>query len=327
MNLYTPPFPINHVTAQHVETLVANAGALRLGLGELPCGARIIDAGIEYAGSIEAGRLIAEICMGMLGKVSLQAAGQVPGWSAHLCVHSQNPVDACLGSQYAGWSLKHGEGKGAFFALGSGPGRILARKEKLYEELTVEDAGPVATLVLEVDSIPPDELAQKIADECGVRHDNLNLILTPTRSMAGTTQVVARVLEVSMHKAHELHFPLQDIVDGVGSAPLPPPAPDFLNAMGRTNDAILFGGAVHLYVNGSDEAAEALANKLPSSASRDYGRPFAAVFKDYEYDFFKIDPMLFSPARVSVTALQSGRTFSAGAIDMALLGESFGVAW
>lgn len=326
LDMYTPPFPINHVTAQEVETLVANAGGLRLAIGKLPCGARVIDAGIEAQGSIEAGRWIAEICMGMLGTVSLQGAGPVVGWTPHLCVHSRNPVTACLGSQYAGWSLRHGEGKKAFHALGSGPARIFARKEKLYDELSVADAGSVATLVLEVDRLPPDELAQRIAEDCGVRPESLNLILTPTRSMAGTTQVVARVLEVALHKAHELHFPLEDIVDGMGSAPLPPPAADFLQAMGRTNDAILFGGSVHLYVNGEDDAARALAHALPSSASQDYGQPFAQVFKHYEYDFFKIDPMLFSPAQVRVTALQSGNTFCAGDIDTALLGQSFGVA-
>jgi methenyltetrahydromethanopterin cyclohydrolase len=64
---------------------------------------------------------------------------------------------------------------------------------------------------------------------------------------------------------------------------------------------------------------------LPSGASRDYGRPFADIFKAFEYDFFKIDPMLFSPARVSVTAMDSGSTFRAGAIDEALLRRSFGV--
>ena len=58
-----------------------------------------------------------------------------------------------------------------------------------------------------------------------------------------------------------------------------PPAADFLTAMGRTNDAILFGGQVQLFVETGDAEAEALAASLPSSASRDYGRPFAEVFK------------------------------------------------
>jgi methenyltetrahydromethanopterin cyclohydrolase len=128
-----------------------------------------------------------------------------------------------------------------------------------------------------------------------------------------------------MHKAHALGFDLSAIRDGIGSAPLPPPAPDFMTAMGRTNDAILFAGQVQLYVSGEDDAAEDLARRLPSSASRDYGRPFAEVFKAYKYDFFQIDPMLFSPARVIVSALESGRSFSAGSLDLDLLEASFGI--
>jgi methenyltetrahydromethanopterin cyclohydrolase len=94
--------------------------------------------------------------------------------------------------------------------------------------------------------------------------------------------------------------------------------------MGRTNDAIVFGGQVQLYVRGDDEAAKRLAEQLPSSSSQDYGRPFAQVFKAYEYDFFKVDPMLFSPAKIVITALDSGRSFHAGEIDAKLLYDSFG---
>lgn len=315
----------NQITNALVDQLVADARALRLRVARLDNGVRCVDAGIDCRGGLEAGRRIAEICMAGQGRVQIGGAGPLDDWAVQLAVHSNEPVGACLGSQYAGWSLAHGEGKSAFHALGSGPGRILARKEKLYAELEVSDRADCATLVLEVDGLPPIGLTDRIAADCGVAADRLNLILTPTRSLAGTTQVVARVLEVALHKAHELEFPLDAIVDGAGSAPLPPPAADFLQAMGRSNDAILFGGQVHLFVDAEDGAAEALARSLPSSASRDYGRPFAEVFKDYEYDFFKIDPMLFSPARVSVSVLGSGRTFRAGAIDPALLAASFGV--
>lgn len=320
-----PELSFNAVTADLVDALVTNARALRLQVRRLDNGVRCIDAGIDCLGGLEAGRRIAEICLAGQGRVQIDGAGPLPDWAVQLSVHSNDPVAACLGSQYAGWSLAHGEGKSAFHALGSGPGRILAGKEKLYAELEVRDRADSATLVLEVDKLPPVELTERIAADCGVAPERLNLILTPTRSLAGTTQVVARVLEVAMHKAHELGFPLEAIVDGAGSAPLPPPAADFLQAMGRSNDAILFGGQVHLFVDTGDAAAEALARDLPSSASRDYGRPFAEVFKAYDYDFFKIDPMLFSPARVSVSVLGSGKTFRAGAIDAGLLSKSFGV--
>jgi len=90
-------------------------------------------------------------------------------------------------------------------------------------------------------------------------------------------------------------------------------------AMGRTNDAILYGGRVHLTVRGDDAAARQLALQLPSRNSRDYGRSFADIFKEVEYDFYKIDGALFAPAEVWVSNLDSGNTWHAGALNMALL--------
>lgn len=315
---------VNALTAERVERLVADGPWLRIHTSRLENGCRVVDAGVKVTGSIEAGRRIAEICLGGLGRVSLLGAGPSEGWPLSLHVHTAHPVLACLGSQYAGWSLSSGEGKQAFRALGSGPGRALARKEPLFQELRYEDHAQATCLVMEVDKFPPVELTEKVAADCGVAPQELTVVVTPTRSLAGTTQVVARVLEVALHKTHELGFPLRNVVDGAGVAPLPPPAPDFLDAMGRTNDAILFAGQVQLFVLGEDKAARELAEALPSSTSSDYGRPFAQIFKGYDYDFFSIDPMLFSPAEVSVTALDSGRTFRAGGVDEALLGISFG---
>jgi methenyltetrahydromethanopterin cyclohydrolase len=117
---------------------------------------------------------------------------------------------------------------------------------------------------------------------------------------------------------------LSDIVDGLGSAPLPPPHPDFIKAMGRTNDAIIYGGQVQLFVSGPAARARDLAKNLPSANSRDHGRPFAEIFSSYHGDFYKVDAMLFSPARAIVTALETGETFRGGAIDHELVDASFG---
>jgi methenyltetrahydromethanopterin cyclohydrolase len=104
---------------------------------------------------------------------------------------------------------------------------------------------------------------------------------------------------------------------------LPPPAPDFVQAMGRTNDAIFFGGTVQLFVAGPEAEAETLADQLPCVVSRDYGRPFAETFAAYGGDFYKIDPLLFSPGLVQVTVLETGRSFRRGRHDRALLERSF----
>ena len=315
---------INNLSQPIVQSLIDNAEALRIGVSHDDSGVRIVDAGINHHGGLEAGRIISEICLGGLGNVSLTHTATAPNWPLSVYVHTSNPVLACLGSQYAGWQLSHGEGKEAFYALGSGPGRAASLREPLYEELSYEDKADSVCLVMEVDKNPPSELLAKMAEQCGVKPSNLTVILTPTKSLAGVVQVVARVLETALHKSHELKFPLDRIVDGSGSAPLCPPIPDFVQAMGRTNDSILFAGRVQLYVTGSDDDARALANDLPSNTSNDYGKPFAKVFADAEYDFYKIDQMLFSPAQVSVTAMESGNTFFGGEVNLDLLKESFG---
>jgi methenyltetrahydromethanopterin cyclohydrolase len=314
---------VNQLAIPLVEYLVDHAADLRLAVARQDNGVRIIDAGIQATGGIEAGRRIAEICLGGLGRVALVPAAAHAAWPWELSVSTAQPVLACLGSQYAGWSLSHGEGKGSFFALGSGPGRALAGKEELFGELAYRDRADSACLVLETGKIPPLPLLDKIAEQCGVSPDRLTLILTPTTSLAGGVQVVARVLEVALHKAHFLGFPLEHIVDGMGTAPVCPPSPDFLTAMGRTNDAILFGGRVQLFVAGEEAAAEDLAKRMPSEASKDYGQPFAQVFKAAGHDFYKIDPLLFAPAQVIVTSLGTGRSFRAGHLNADLLERSF----
>jgi methenyltetrahydromethanopterin cyclohydrolase len=238
-------------------------------------------------------------------------------------VHSSNPVTACLASQYAGWRLSEGKGADAFFALGSGPARALARSEALFDELGYRDRAVTATLVMESSRPPPSKLVAGIARDCGIEPEQLTLIYAPTQSFAGGVQVVARVLEVALHKAHELRFPLQRVVEGLGAAPLPPPHPDLVTAMGRTNDAIIYAGRVHLFVTGAASEARELAQALPSDGSRDYGQSFAEIFKRFKGDFYAIDPMLFSPAEVIVTAIETGESFHRGHLDLRLLDASF----
>jgi methenyltetrahydromethanopterin cyclohydrolase len=315
---------VGRLAAPLVERLVEDAVPLRLAVTRDASGARLVDAGIAAPGGILAGCRIAEICLGGLGRVDFSAdSGAAQGF--RITVRTGDPVLACLGSQYAGWSLQHDEGGRKFFALGSGPGRARAAKETLFDEIGYRDDAPDAVLVLEVGEAPPSALLSRVAADCGIAPENLTIVMTPTTSLAGAAQIVARSLEVAMHKAHYLKFPLDRIVEGIGTAPLPPPAPDFVAAMGRTNDAILYGGVVQLFVTGPEDEARALAEQLPSGASRDYGKPFAETFAAYHGDFYKIDPLLFSPGVVEVTALSTGRSFRRGRLDPATLARSFAV--
>jgi methenyltetrahydromethanopterin cyclohydrolase len=317
------PLSVNTRAQALIDALTANAAELKVAVARGEQGETLIDAGRSAPGSIAAGIALAGICMGGLGHIDLSTNDALPRWPWTLTVHSAHPVIACLASQYAGWRLAHGEGKSAWFALGSGPARALARPEPLFETLSYRDSAASAALVIEGADPPPAPIVGRVAQACGLSPDKLTFLYAPTQSLAGGTQIVARVLEVALHKAHELKFPLDRIVEGMGAAPLPPPHPDFVTAMGRTNDAIIYGGRVQLFIAGPAADARALAERLPSRASRDYGRPFAEVFKRFKGDFYAIDPMLFSPAEVVVTALDSGESFHAGGVNSELIDASF----
>jgi methenyltetrahydromethanopterin cyclohydrolase len=314
---------VNERAAKLAAGLVADAAELRIGVSRGELGETLIDAGSKYLGSIAAGLRIAEICMGGLGDVRLVPSAATPRWPWTIAVRSSSPVIACLASQYAGWSLSLKEGEQSFFALGSGPARALARREPLFKDLNYADSATSATLVIESNRPPPAKIVAKVAQDCQVQPKDLTIVFAPTQSLAGATQIVARALEVALHKTHELGFPLDRVVDGMGAAPLCPPHPDFVTAMGRTNDAIIFAGQVQLFVTGPASEARALGERLPSKASRDYGRPFAEIFRAVKGDFYGIDPMLFSPAKIIVTALETGESFQSGEIDLSLLDASF----
>ncbi len=314
---------VNAQATNLVDSMVAEAAALRINVNRGPLGERLIDAGSRCPGGIAAGLRMAEICMGGLGHVTLAPDAATPDWPWTLVVRSSQPVIACLGSQYAGWNLAHKDEGASFYALGSGPARALARTEPLFENLGYADSCDSGTLVLESDQAPPPAVVEKVAAACGLTPQQLTFIYAPTQSLAGGTQVVARSLEVALHKAHELGFPLDRIVDGMAAAPLCPPHPDFVVAMGRTNDAIIYGGQVQLFVTGDAGEARSLAERLPSSTSHHYGRPFAELFRSVNYDFYAMDKALFSPAKIIVTAIDHGVSFHAGAVRLDLVNASF----
>src|SRR5260370_68868 len=260
---------VNVRASKLVDLLVADAGSLKIGVTRGSLGERLIDAGSRLQGGIAAGLRIAEICMGGLGHVALTPAALTPNWPWTVATRSSHPVIACLASQYAGWKLSHNAGDRSFLALGSGPARALARREPLFETLSYADRASSGTLVLESAVAPPAPVVEEIARDCKISPQQLTIIFAPTPNLAGSTHIAARALELALHKALELGFPLDRIADGMAAAPLCPPPPDFVPAMGRPTDAIIYGGQVHLFVSGPAGDAPAFAERLPSRGSRD----------------------------------------------------------
>ncbi len=310
---------LNERAHRLVDTFAADAARLKISVTMLPGGTRILDCGVGTTGGLEAGLGLARACMADLGGVSL-VPGDVAGAALPLVrVATDWPVAACMASQYAGWQVSVGQ----FFAMGSGPMRAAAGREPLFEKIGHTEKPAVAVGVLETDKLPSEDVARYLAERCAITQDKLTLLAAPTTSIAGAIQVVARSVETALHKLHELGFDLAQIVSAFGTAPLPPVAKKAIAAIGRTNDAILYGGRVTLWVRAEDDRLAEVGPKVPSSASADHGEPFAAVFERYQRDFYKIDPLLFSPAEVTFCNLASGRTHRFGKLKPSVLEQSF----
>ena len=285
----------------------------------LSTGARVVDAGVNVPGGFGAGLALARLCMGGLGHIeftSLTIAGEAwPGVN----VWTDHPAESCMASQYAGWAINP-EG---FFAMGSGPLRAKARVEReLFGRLGYAEEASRGVLVLEGRTLPTDAVAAWVAAKAGISPDALTFAVAPTASLAGGVQIVARVLETGLHKMETIGFDVTRVVSAMGTAPLPTTARSDMRAIGRTNDCILYGGQARYTVRAEDAELDELAKRLPASASADYGTPFYDIFKRYDNDFYKIDPMLFSPAEVWLTSATSGRTFHAGRLNPDVLRTS-----
>jgi methenyltetrahydromethanopterin cyclohydrolase len=281
-------------------------------------GARVIDCGGAVTGSLGAGLAMARVCLADLGDVAY-VPGTVVGGPA-VQVTTDDPVRACLASQYAGWQVSVGK----FFAMGSGPMRALAAREELFQHIHAKEEARVAVGVLETRKHPTEEVVAHLVSKLPECAESLTLLVAPASSLAGTAQVVARSVETALHKLHELKFDVSQVVSGYGVAPLPPVSPDEITAIGRTNDAILYGGTVTLWVRADDEQLAALGPKVPSAASPDHGAPFAELFARYG-DFYKIDPLLFAPAEVEFRNLKTGRCHRFGRTEPELVRKSFGL--
>jgi methenyltetrahydromethanopterin cyclohydrolase len=288
-------------------------------------GAQTIDCGIDVHGGLEAGRRLAEICLAGAGDVQIVPGAIGDGASDAaggplVVVRSDRPVAACMAAQYAGWQVS----RDGYFAMGSGPMRAAAAKEELFQHIGCVERPEAAVGVLETAKLPTPEVCRYVAEECRVAVERLTLLVAPTSSLAGTVQVVARSVETALHKLHELRFDLHRVISGFGSAPLPPVAADDLAGIGRTNDAVLYGGEVTLWVTGDDRSLQEIGPLVPSGASPDHGKPFAEIFERYGRDFYRIDPRLFSPAVVTLVNVDTGRSLRYGSVAPEVLRRSFG---
>jgi len=317
-----PQLSVNYSAWQLAKKLCDEPEEYGVSVKQTISGATLIDAGIKAKGGFLAGKIITEICLGGFGKAEVFTSRYNNLELPSISVYTDHPAIAALGSQFAGWQIRVGD----YFAMGSGPARALALKPReLYERIGYADEADVAVLVLETAKEPPESVITYISNQCRITTDRLLLILVPTTTVAGSTQISGRVVEEGIHKLTELGFDPKSIIRACGYAPIAPVHPNFAEAMGRTNDAIIYAGVTCYTVRHDDDnKLRELVNKATSLASKSYGRPFLEIFKEVGYDFYKIDRGLFAPAVLFVNNTKTGSIFKAGKIDVEIFKRSIG---
>ncbi|MFM7107992.1 MAG: methenyltetrahydromethanopterin cyclohydrolase [Planctomycetaceae bacterium] len=291
-------------------------------------GVRVVDCGVRAAGGIDAGILVARAAMAGLGRLTLHSAGSSDAFPCEwpdcpgpgVAVESDAPAAACLAAQCAGWKVECP----GFLAMTSGPVRAAIGRERLFDTIGMRERPGVAVGVLETPRLPPEAACLRLAADAGVAPGALTLLAARTASPAGTLQVVARALETALHKLHDVGFDVTRVRRGRGLAPLPPvPIADDLVAVGRTNDAIRFGGHVTLEVAGPEADLDAVGPRVVAGALPAHAEPFLQIFEKAGRDFYAIDPALFAPARVDLVSQETGRVRSFGRLEPDRVGRSF----
>lgn len=316
---------VNNNALKIVLDVIENKDFYRVNVINLENGSTIVDMGVEAIGGYLAGAKMGEICLGGLGHVNLMTTNFGEFVMPSVTVTTDFPYISCLGSQFAGWRLDIKEEK--YFAMLSGPARALKGGEKgLFDELQYKDTTDVAIAVLEGRSLPNEKVMEFIADKCNVNVDKTYALIAPTASITGCVQISSRIVEMGIHKLHQIGYDPKKIIYGIGTTPIAPIAKSDIKAMGLTNDAIIAVGSVMLTVKSEEgDNLEELIKKVPSGTSRNYGKPFYQIFIDAGKDFYNIDPLLFAPAQIIVNDIRTGDIYLAGNLNIELLKKSFGI--
>jgi len=306
-----------------VKELIINSEKLKVDVSYLDNEATVIDLGQRVAGSWEAGRILTEILLGGLGEVSFETfpAKIANNYLPAVNVRTSHPLISLAGCQISGWELSPGN----FAPILAGPGRTLGRKADDWLEPYTDYEDDFDKAIITIESPDPVTVKQsnQLAEACNVEPNMLYILIAPPASLATYIQVSGRILEQTIHRLKEENFELDNITQAQGFCVIPPLIDDNLIAMGRMNDALIYGGHAQFTVKTEDKEVESVIKKITADNSKVYGRPFKEIFKEADLDFYNVPKELFSPASVTFVNQKSGNIFKAGGFNIEVLEKSF----
>ncbi len=311
---------LNQEAMKIIRKILAAPEAIGALVEQLPCGSTVIDLGLKARGGWTAGKYYTLVTLGGLGEVTYENF-PLGGYDlAAVRVMLDHPLEACFGSQIAGWRIVERPNA----PIGAGPARALNKMPDKYLKIyPYRDQSQQAVLAIQTGQPILDEDAIAIAAACNVAPQDVYILMAASTSLACAVQVSARIIEQSLHRLEEEGFDVQTVVHAHGYCVIPPLCDDEMTSFGRINDALLYGGVANIAVRTSDETIEKIIGRVTSTASPTYGRLFADIYEEAGRDFFNTPLELNSPAGVQINNLTTGRMFRAGKVDEELLMRSF----
>jgi methenyltetrahydromethanopterin cyclohydrolase len=312
---------INANVMPSVRYLLENAESLGCRYFQLENGVHIVDMGIEVPGGWKSAKLFTEIDMACLGTCGFRDFPLDEEISLPVVeVFIENTELACIASQIAGFRMD----AGAFSAIGSGPGRALAALDSDDHIGLTEyrDNYHEAALGFTTNSIPDADTAERTAGLCGVKPENLYLLLHSYNCLVCSLQVSARIVEQAINQMMLNNFDPKQIVSARGYCAVAPLASGDLQAMGWVNDCLLYGGKACFWVRSEDKEIEEKIAGMVTESAKDYGRLFIEMFEEAGRDFYKMDLSIHSPAEIQIFNIYSGSVFTAGKIRKDILKKS-----
>ncbi|HTX79560.1 MAG TPA: methenyltetrahydromethanopterin cyclohydrolase, partial [Longilinea sp.] len=254
----------NEMAWKELQKILENPERLGVSANTLECGSLVVDCGAIAPGGFDAGLAMARVGMAGLGSAQV-VMGSLDGvpWP-YVETLTDRPLQATLLCQAANWPVDLPGLRG----MGSGPACLLNTSLEVGKLAHDAEVSGHVVLILEANTLPDSAACVRLAESCGVAPDHLAIMIAPTSSLAGSVQIAARSVETALHKLHQMTFDVTRVVNGFGRCAVAMPTGDDLTAMGKTNDAVLFGCQVWLAVCEvtDDELVDVVAH-IPSSTS------------------------------------------------------------
>ncbi|MEL7608922.1 MAG: methenyltetrahydromethanopterin cyclohydrolase [Bacillota bacterium] len=298
------------------EDLAGGPERYRVARARLACGAQVLDAGVETAGSFETGAKVSELCQGGLARASIGVAE---------CGGTPFPAIAVESFAPALSTFKLQSAFGFEGVMLSGPIKLhLEENPFIDRDIPLQDAKNTLSAVVQADELPDCAWARRLAERVKCNAEDLRLVVAPQESVAGSTQISGRMNEnilLTMEKS--LGYPAAAVEQIVGRSPI---CPVNSGAKGKKrllpDDFLHYAGCAYLTMRAEPGwDVKKLAYDLTFESLDIYGALFIDLLEAAGGDFFKIPNIggINKLAVVTVNDLNSRRVYAAGRANYDLL--------